>query len=129
MVGQGLSAEDFKKASDLYILEAVVRGDQFLIDGQFVPLRFLPVKDEKVVLRSKSLIKEIKAKFSKINEALSCNQRLIVNFNPRIYMNEEGDETDNDFCDQDPIDILTLVQLNSNENIPSEKLSTLEQRK
>ena len=73
MVGQGLSAEEFKKASDLYILEAVVRGDQFLIDSQFVPLRFLPVKDEKFVLRSKSLIKEIKAKFSKINEALSCN--------------------------------------------------------
>ena len=47
-------------------------------------------------------------------------------------MNEDGEETDNEFCDQDPVDVLTMVQLNSNStsetNLKKEKLSTLEQR-
>ena len=110
MIGlQSSSGAKFKQASDQYVLETIVRGDQFVIGGQFVPLSFRPQKDERVTMRSKALIKEIKAKFSKIDAAISGNQKLIVNFNPRIYMNEDGDETDNEFCDQDPVDVLTMV--------------------
>ena len=126
MIGSNLSATQFKKASDQYILEAVVRGDQFLIDCQFVPLSFLPEKDERVVLRSHDLVKEITSKFQRISEALSESNKVTVNFNPRIYLNE--DDSDNDFCDQDPIDVLTLSQLNGLDSKVQKKLSTLEQR-
>ena len=38
-------------------------------------------------------------KFGKVNKALEENQKLILNFNPRIYIGEDGNETDNDFDD------------------------------
>lgn len=90
-----------------------MRGDQFLIDFQFVPLSFLPEKDERVVLRSHDLVKEITSKFQRISKALSENNKVTVNFNPKIYLNE--DDSDNDFCDQDPIDVLALLQLNGSD--------------
>ena len=62
-------------------------------------LPFYTQKDDKYIIRSNDLLKQIKNKFGKVNKALEENQKLILNFNPRIYIGEDGNETDNDFDD------------------------------